>query len=216
MKAAAIFDWDGVVIDSSAQHERSWELLADEEGLPLEPDHFKKGFGKKNERIIPDLGWAEEPGEVDRLSHRKEALYRELVREQGVIVLPGVRELLEGLRAEEIGCAVGSSTHRANIELILSITGLEPFFSGLVTAEDVSHGKPDPEVFLKCADRLGARPEESVVFEDALVGIEAGHAAGMKVIAVATTNALSDLGYADLSVERLTSVTPRTLIDLIG
>jgi len=215
MKPAAIFDWDGVVIDSSAQHERSWELLAEKENLPLPKDHFKKGFGKKNERIIPDLGWSDDSGEVDRLSHRKEALYRELVKEQGVTVLPGVRELLERLQADGIGCAVGSSTHRANIELILSITGLTPFFTGLVTAEDVSHGKPDPEVFLKCAERLGAAPEGSVVFEDALVGIEAGHAAGMKVIAVATTNDIGVLTHADLAVERLTEVSPATLVELL-
>ncbi len=80
MKFAAIFDWDGVIIDSSAQHERSWELLAAEIGKPLPEGHFKRGFGKKNEAIIPDLGWAADPPSVQALGLRKEELYRELIR----------------------------------------------------------------------------------------------------------------------------------------
>lgn len=215
MDLAAIFDWDGVVIDSSAQHERSWELLSEETGLPLPPDHFKKGFGRKNQRIIPDLGWATEAEEVDRLSLRKEALYRELVRAEGVTVLPGARELLASLEAAEVPCAVGSSTHRENIDLILSVTGLGRYFRAIVSAEDVQHGKPDPEVFLKGAEFLSKRPERCVVFEDALVGIEAGHRAGMKVVGVATTNPIEALGHADLPVHTLEGLQPSELLQLI-
>ncbi|HET7238289.1 MAG TPA: hypothetical protein VFI76_04645, partial [Terrimicrobiaceae bacterium] len=84
----AIFDWDGVVIDSSVQHERSWELLSDEIGKALPPGHFKKGFGKKNQLIIPEiLGWSHDPAEIERLGNRKEELYRELVAQGGMIVL---------------------------------------------------------------------------------------------------------------------------------
>jgi len=93
-RTVAVFDWDGVVIDSSVAHERSWEALAKEEGLPLPADHFKRGFGKRNELIIPDiLGWTREPAEVKRLSNRKEALYRDIARTGHVRLLPGVREL---------------------------------------------------------------------------------------------------------------------------
>ena len=87
MKFGAIFDWDGVVIDSALQHERSWEMLAEEEGRPLPPDHFEKGFGKVNKVIIPNLlGWTDDPVEIDRLGQRKEELYRELLRENFVRV----------------------------------------------------------------------------------------------------------------------------------
>lgn len=208
MSFGAIFDWDGVIIDSSAQHERSWELLADEIGNPLPEGHFKRGFGKKNERIIPDLGWATDAGEIHQLGLRKEELYRELVRRDGVTPLPGARELLTTLRDAGIPCVVGSSTHRENIETICKITGLGSFFAGLVTGEDVSHGKPDPEVFLKGAALIGLAPECCVVFEDALVGLAAARAGGMKSVGVATTEALSDLeGKADLAVESLTDLT---------
>ena len=200
----AIFDWDGVVIDSSRLHEESWERLAREAGKPLPPGHFKAGFGRKNEFIIPQiLGWGDGGVEVRRLSLRKEELYREIVIEQGLEPLPGVRTWLERLAAAGVPCVIGSSTHRENIEVSLDVLGLRQFFREIVSAEDVSHGKPDPEVFLKAAGTIGMPRGRCVVFEDAHVGIEAARRAGMRVIAVATTNAIEDLGKADLAVERL-------------
>jgi len=200
----AIFDWDGVIIDSSRQHDESWDRLAAEVGKALPEGHFKAGFGRKNEFIIPNiLKWEDDPAKVVELSLRKEALYREIVVERGLEPLPGVRTWLERLAAAGVPCAVGSSTHRKNIEVSLDVLGLHGFFREIVSSEDVSHGKPDPEVFLKAAQKIGVPPARSVVFEDAHVGIEAAHRAGMKVIAVATTNPLADLGKADLAVMRL-------------
>jgi beta-phosphoglucomutase family hydrolase len=200
----AIFDWDGVIIDSSRQHEESWERLAREIGKQLPEGHFKAGFGRKNEFIIPNiLKWDEDPAEVRRLSLRKEELYREIVLEKGLEPLPGVRMWLDRLAAAGTPCAIGSSTHRKNIEVSLDVLGLRGFFREIVSAEDVSHGKPDPEVFLKAAGKLGIGPERCVVFEDAHVGIEAAHRAGMRVIAVATTNRIEELGEADRAVGRL-------------
>jgi HAD superfamily hydrolase (TIGR01509 family) len=216
LPAAVIFDWDGVVIDSSAQHERSWELLAAEENLFLPADHFKKGFGKKNQVIIPALGWATDPVEVQRLSDRKEELYRELVRRDGIQPLPGVRELLRALGEAGIPRSVGSSTPRANIEMIGEVADLRGFFEAVTCAEDVSHGKPDPEVFLLAAAKVGAAPADCVVIEDAHVGIEAGRRAGMKVVAVATTNPLAELGAADLAVQSLAELTPADLSKLFA
>lgn len=204
----AIFDWDGVVIDSSALHEKSWDLLSAETGLVLPPGHFKRGFGRKNQIIIPEiLGWSHDLVEVNRLADRKEVLYRELVKEQGVVVLPGARELLAALRDAGVPRAIGSSTPRLNIETIFAVTGLDEYFDAMVAAEDVTHGKPDPEVFLKAAGKLKAEPGCCVVFEDALAGIEAAHRGGMKAVGVATTNPLEALDHADLAVHRLTDVT---------
>jgi HAD superfamily hydrolase (TIGR01509 family) len=208
----ALFDWDGVVIDSSRHHEESWERLARELAKPLPPGHFKTGFGRKNEFIIPNLlQWTSDVDEVRRISLRKEALYREVVAEWGLEPLPGVRVWLERLRAAGVPCAIGSSTHRANIDLSLGLIGLGEFFSGVVTAEDVSHGKPDPEVFVKAAQSIGREPVRCVVFEDALVGIEAARAGGMKVIGVATTHPASELGAADRVVHRLDEMQPAEL-----
>ncbi len=213
---AALFDWDGVVIDSSEKHERSWELLAAETGLPLPGDHFKRGFGRKNQIIIPEiLDWTHDPQEIEKLSFRKEELYRELVRAGGVQILPGARELLRALRAEGIPRAIGSSTPRANLEAIFASTGLGEEFDAVVSAEDVVHGKPAPDVFLNGATALGVEPARCVVFEDALFGIEAGHRAGMKVIAVATTHPLEELGHADRAVQSLVEIGPEDVWRLV-
>jgi HAD superfamily hydrolase (TIGR01509 family) len=211
-----LFDWDGVVIDSSSQHERSWELLAAERELPLGEGHFKAGFGKKNEVIIPALGWADDPALIREIADRKEAIYRALVAQEGVVILPGARELLQALKDQGIPRAVGSSTPRENLEALFKTTGLDAYFDAVVCGSDVTHGKPDPEVFLLGAQKLHLPPGRCIVIEDAFAGIEAARRAGMKVIGVATTNPLSELiPVCDLAVLSLSEVTLRSLSDLI-
>ncbi len=212
-----IFDWDGVIIDSSRQHEASWERLAAEERCALPAGHFKAGFGKKNEWIIPELlGWAREPTEIHRLSLRKEALYRDIVVERGLEALPGVREFLEQLRDAGVPCCIGSSTHRENITTILRVLGFAGLFGGMVTAEDVTLGKPHPDVFLKAAAKIGRAPGCCVVFEDAFAGIEAARAGGMKVVGVATTHPAEELtGKVDRVVRRLDELAVEDLVRLV-
>ena len=188
-RRGAIFDWDGVIINSAEHHERSWERLAAETGLPLFEGHFKAGFGMKNEVIIPGLlKWTTDLEEIQRLSLRKEAIYREVVVERGVVALPGVENWLKSLREAQIACVIASSTHRQNILISLEAIGLASHFEAIVSAEDVTRGKPDPEVFLTAAKKLGVAAHDAVVFEDALVGVAAAQAAKMRVAAVTTTN----------------------------
>lgn len=214
-----IFDWDGVVVDSSRQHAESWDVVSEEEGLPLFEGHFKQGFGKRNEVIIPEiLKWAEHPDEVARLAFKKEETYRRIVRESGLEPLPGVRAILDSLVANGKRRVVGSSTPRANIDAVLEIIQLDGIFEGVVAAEDVSRGKPDPEVFLKAAALIGLPPERCIVFEDSITGVEAGLAAGMKVVGLSTTNsieALSKAGVA-IAVNSFEELTLKKLTQLIG
>jgi beta-phosphoglucomutase family hydrolase len=211
-KRGAIFDWDGVIINSAAHHEISWGRLALECGKTLPENHFKRGFGMKNEVIIPELlRWTTVPVEIRLLSLRKEAIYREVVREQGLSALPGVETWLRKLRDAEIPCIIASSTHRENITSTLARLGLEEFFPAIVTSEDVKRGKPDPEVFLTAAQRIGVEPANAVVFEDALVGIAAARAAGMRVVAVATTEPRETLSHADWVVDRLDDLSVEQL-----
>jgi HAD superfamily hydrolase (TIGR01509 family) len=169
----------------------------------------------KNAFIIPKLlKWAERPDDVRRLSLRKEELYREIVVERGIEPLPGVTQWLDELRRYGIPCAIGSSTERLNIDTILNVLGIGHYFSAIVSADDVSHGKPDPEVFLTAAQRIGREPVRCVVFEDALVGIEAAHRGGMKVIGVATTNPIEAISAADLAVHRLDELSMEKLAAL--
>lgn len=196
---AAIFDWDGVIVDSSRQHERAWIRLAEEKEYPLPEGFFRKSFGMKNDRVIAELlGWTQDPALIARLSWQKEEYYRELLRAEGIALLPGVREWLETLQTAGVPCAIGSSTPRENLELLLRQLEVESYFRVVVAAEDVRRGKPAPEVFLVAAQRLGFSPGRCVVFEDAHVGIEAARAAGMKIVALATTHSAESLHGADL------------------
>ena len=205
----AIFDWDGVVIDSSRQHERGWEMLAAAEGRVLPAGFFKRSFGMKNDRVIAELlGWTRDREEIARLSRRKEQLYRELILHDHIAPLPSVVAWLNALRAAGVPSAIASSTPRNNIECVIDTLHLRDFFTATVAAEDVTQGKPHPEVFLLAARKLGASPAQCVVFEDAHVGIEAARAAGMKVVGVATTHPAETLGDADRVVRRLDELTP--------
>jgi 5-amino-6-(5-phospho-D-ribitylamino)uracil phosphatase len=205
---AAIFDWDGVIIDSSRQHELSWQQLAKEHQRELPPNFFLKSFGMKNEKIIPELlGWVKEVDQVAKVALQKEMIYRDLIKKNGISALPGVHDLLEGLKKASVPCAIGSSSPRENISCIIEVLGVAQYFKTIVCGEDVHRGKPDPEVFLLAAKRLGASPENCVVFEDAHVGLEAAKRAGMKVVGVATTHPADTLHDADLVVNRLTDVS---------
>jgi beta-phosphoglucomutase family hydrolase len=212
----AIFDWDGVIIDSAKLHEQSWHQLARQLGKPISAENFIRGFGMKSAQIIATIHhWATEPEDVAGLAERKEALYRELVSKSDIQPLPGVVEWLHRLHQASLPCAVASSTERANIEALLHRIGLEKAFDAIVSAEDVSHGKPDPEVFLTAAARLKLEPQRCLVFEDAYVGIEAGHAAGMKVIAVTTTHTAEELRAANLVVRQLDELSLEQAAELL-
>ena len=203
-KWAAIFDWDGVILDSSKHHEQSWERLAKEEDKILPPGHFLRGFGRRNVEIMRDLlHWSDDLREIQRLSLRKEELYREVVQDWGIQALPGVRTWLERLSEAQIPCAIGSSTEQKNVRLGLRLLGLETFFQAAVTAEHVQKGKPAPDVFLLAAEKVGLDPSRCVVFEDAPSGVAAARAAGMRVVGVTTTHPGGHLEGVDREVARL-------------
>jgi HAD superfamily hydrolase (TIGR01509 family) len=191
--------------------------LAREEGKILPEGHFLKGFGRRNVEIMRDmLHWSEDLNEIQRLSLRKEELYREVVKDWGIEPLPGVRQWLERLREGGIACGIGSSTEEKNVKLGLEILDLEMFFKTAVTAEHVKRGKPAPDVFLEVARRLGARSERCVVFEDAPAGVEAGRAAGMKVVGVTTTHPGGHLESVDREVERLDELSIQEIESWFG
>jgi HAD superfamily hydrolase (TIGR01509 family) len=203
----AIFDWDGVIINSARHHEESWELLAVEENRILPSDHFTRSFGMKNATIIPELlGWTRDPAEIERISLRKEVLYRQVLAARGVELLPGVLPFLQFLKKTNVPCVIGSSTHRLNITTTFDHLNLWPYFVDITSAEEVNRGKPDPEVFLAAAGKIHRSPERCVVFEDAHVGVQAARSAGMRVVAVTTTHPAADFKDANLVVNQLDSI----------
>ncbi|TAN38401.1 MAG: HAD family phosphatase [Verrucomicrobia bacterium] len=208
----AIFDWDGVVVNSGRLHVASWTQLATEENFPPPNVPGLGGLGLKNEKVITELlRWTQDAGEIRRLMHRKETIFRERVASGGIEAIPGVIDFLRQLQAAGIPAAIGSSAPRANVKACIAALKLHGLFAGAITAEDVSHGKPDPEVFLKCAALLGRAPAECVVFEDAPAGVAAALAGGIRVIGVLTMRTREDLAGAERYIRSFAELTPADL-----
>jgi len=202
---AMIWDLDGVIIDSADEHRRAWQRLAREEGVTLTDADFWATFGKRNDDIFAILWGPLSPEELRRLADRKEAYFRELIRETAA-PLPGAMELMQSLHEAGFSQALASSAPIENIQLISDVLGLERYLSVLVSGETVPRGKPAPDIFLKAATELGVEPARCLVIEDAVAGVEAAHAAGMRCIAVAGNRDLPGLRKAELMVRSLVEV----------
>ncbi|MBC8159810.1 MAG: beta-phosphoglucomutase family hydrolase [Roseiflexaceae bacterium] len=211
---AALWDMDGTLLDSAAYHWQAWHDTFAAEGRPLTYEEFVASFGQRNDTILRGLLGDDLPdAELARIGDAKEALYRQLVREQGVALLPGVRDWLGRLREAGFRQAVASAAPRANIEAILDALEIRPFFAAITSAEDVQRGKPDPQVFLLAAERLGVAPSRCVVLEDAPAGVEAGQRAGMRVIGVRSSHATLT---ADIAVDTLEQLPEDAFARLLG
>ncbi len=202
---AVIWDLDGVIIDSAEEHRQAWQRLAQEEGIRFTDADFWATFGKRNDDIITIVWGTLPPERIRALADRKEIYFRELIRKTAA-PLPGSIELLRGLHEAGFLQALASSAPVENIQLISEVLGLEQYLTALVSGETVPHGKPAPDIFLKAAGELGVEPSRCLVIEDAVAGVQAAHAAGMKCIAVAGDRDLPGLHEAELMVKLLTGV----------
>ncbi len=182
---AVLWDMDGTLIDSEEFHWISWRNTMANEGITITREQFLASFGQRNDSIVPQwLGAASTPEDIERIANAKEELYRHLVRRDGISPLPGVASWLHRLHKQGWLQAIASAAPRANVEVVLEALSATRFFQGIVSAEDVHRGKPDPEVYLTAAARLGASPDRCIVVEDAVAGIEGARRAGMRSIGV--------------------------------
>jgi beta-phosphoglucomutase family hydrolase len=198
---AVLWDMDGTLLDSAEYHWLAWRATLAGEGYPLRHEQFIATFGQRNDTILRDwLGADLALADVERIGGAKEAHYRDLVRERGVVLLPGVGAWLERLRAGGWRQAVASAAPRLNVEAILEALAIAPYFAAITSAEDVQRGKPDPQVFLLAAERLGVPPARCVVVEDAPAGVEGARRGGMRSIGVRSSHAALP---ADIVVDTL-------------
>lgn len=216
---AVIWDVDGTLVDTGELHFEAWVRMSREMGRDFSRADFAATFGRRNPEIIRFLFHRDfTDAEVAQIGEQKEQYYR-AAAEAGVALLPGVPELLSGFHAAGAMQAVGSSAPRGNLDLILKLTDSGQYFRAMVGMEDTSRGKPDPEVFLTAAARLGVPPERCLVLEDAIAGVEAAKAAGMACTAVTfaghhPAEKLAAAG-ADRVVSCFTETTAAELLDLI-
>jgi len=182
---AVLWDMDGTLIDSEELHWIAWRDTMAEEGHQITHEQLLSSFGQRNDTILAGwLGAAATPERVERISDAKEERYRHLIRVNGISALPGVASWVRHLHEQGWLQAIASAAPRPNIDVVLEALTAGHYFQGIVSAEDVHGGKPDPEVYLTAASRVGAPPERCVVVEDAAAGIEGARRAGMRSVGV--------------------------------
>jgi len=212
-KRAVLWDLDGTLVDSAELHWLSWRDTLAADGIHITYQQFLETFGQKNDRILP--GWLGEGTSAERIRQvgdAKEAEYRRLVQDRGLTPLPGAAEWLRILHAAGWKQAIASSAPGANVAVMLRVLGVDTELDAIVSAEDVTVGKPDPQVFLRAAAAVGVPPGRCVVVEDAVVGIEAARRAGMRTIGVSRVPGFE----ADLVVASLEDLPADAFTRLVG
>ena len=184
---AFIFDMDGVLVDNSDFHVQAWTAYSRQYGRELTVDDIKRRLGFNNREYMRFvLGREPTEAEVSKSTVEKEALYRELYQPH-LITPPGLISLLDFTQRAKVPCGIATSAPDDNVCFVLDGLKLRPYFKEIVDAGQVMHCKPDPEIYLLAAERLALPPSQCLVFEDAIAGIQAAQAAGMKVIAITTS-----------------------------
>ena len=214
---AVIFDMDGVLIDSYQPHYESWREIAATHGVDYTETLFAQGFGRTSREIVAtQWGLAHLTAEqIAAIDDAKEATYRRLVAND-FPAMPGAADLARALHEDGFRVAVGSSGPPENVDLAIEKLGLAPYLSAKVTGRDVTRGKPDPQVFLIAAQKLGVPPERCVVVEDAPAGVAAAKAAGMACVGFPSTGRTrDDVAGADLVIQSLKELSPAVFRDLI-
>jgi beta-phosphoglucomutase len=218
LSLAVLFDVDGVLVDSYRPHFESWVRLYQELGYEYSEDEFRAGFGRTSAENLEE--WARMNGQdwdrerIEQLDDRKEALYRDAIREN-LVPIDGASELIESLFANGFRLGIGSSGPPENVQVVVDRLPGAVHFTAIVSRADVVRGKPDPEVFLVGAQRLGVEPHACAVIEDAVPGIHAANAAGMVSVGLVGTTTRDKLAIADLVIDSLRALSAHVIEELI-
>jgi len=203
---AVLWDMDGVIADTADYHYSAWRDVFKERGVAFSKADFMRHFGQRHDTIIKfALGDKLSPEEVDAITEKKQSLYRQRVS-KNIVPLPGAIKLIKLLNKNKIKTAIASSAVRQNIDVILKGLGIENSFQAIVFGTEVPEGKPSPQIFQLAAKKLGVKPTDCVVIEDAIAGVAAARRAGMKCVAVTNSHPETKLKNADLIVDTLEKV----------
>lgn len=218
MLKAILFDMDGVLVNNLEVHREAFAEFFRRYGVERSFDELSRVFGKGNDDIMGELmprDVVERVG-IRELGYEKEAIYRELYAPT-ITPQEGLLDLLAECEKEGVRCAVGSSGYRANVDFVLDKCHIERYFEAAVAGDEVTCCKPDPEIYLTAAAKLGVAAEECVVFEDAEAGIESAKRAGMRVVALATTFSRDFLAQtdADLIIDDFRDISVADLRNLV-
>ena len=212
---AVLWDMDGVIADTADYHYNAWREVFKEHGVEFSKTDFMQFFGQRHDTIVKFALGNLPPAEVKRISEKKQAIYRGNVA-KNIVPLPGAIELIKSLNQHHIKTAIGSSAVASNIDVIIEGLGIEKCFQAIAYGTEVAEGKPSPQIFQLAAKKLGVKPGNCVVIEDAIAGVAAAKLAGMKCIAVTNSHPANKLENADLIVDSLEQVNIEVLKGLFG
>ena len=203
---AVLWDMDGVIADTIQYHYGAWRDILKTMGITLTLEEFRPLFGQRHDNIIRyALGSKLTHEQIEALSDKKQALYRRRVAKD-IRALPGAIELIKALNKNKIKISLASSATKENVDVIIQGLGIEKYFQAFVNGTEVAEGKPSPLIFQLAAKKLGVPPADCVVLEDAIAGVAAAKAGGMKCVAVTNSLPREKLKAADLIVDSLEEV----------
>lgn len=204
---AVIFDLDGTLIDNNAYHLQSWKHYLKNRNREISEEEYKANVnGRTNKDVIEYIYQRKmEDAEALVYAHEKEAIYRELYQPH-ITPVAGLLPLLQKLKDLNIPMAIATSGIQVNIDFMFDHIPMRAYFDVIVNSAHIKKGKPDPEIYIKTAELLKVAPGQCLVFEDAVVGINAAKAAGMKVVGVLTTHNAAELEGADVLIRDYTEL----------
>lgn len=195
MKRAFIFDMDGTMVDNMMVHHRAWQRKLAALGLDLTLEEVRQSIHGINEEILERLfGDRFSPEDRRRIAWEKEAEYRDIFLSELKLV-HGLEAFLKSAQQVGIRMGIGTAAPHENVQFVLENLHLRPLFGSVIDASQVTKGKPDPEVFLRVAEELGADPADCVVFEDSPTGAEAARRAGMQAVIITTTHTIEEFAH---------------------
>ncbi len=208
---AIIFDMDGVLVDSNPYHKIALHQFCANYGYHLTEEGLRNTiYGRTNKEWITNLFGALPPDQLAQYGEEKEALYRELF-DKAIQPVTGLIDFLHLLDKHKIPRAIGTSAPQSNVDFTLSKTGMVNFFSIILDESHVTHGKPNPEIYINVAQKLGLPPQRCVVFEDSLSGVISAKSAGAKVVGITTTHTAEELAETDFIINDFKNLDPIAL-----
>ena len=213
--AAVIFDMDGTLVDNNPYHVQAWQAFYKKRGRELSLDEYRQNINGKraNESLAYIFQRTLKDEEIALYSDEKESLYCELYKPH-IQPIAGLIPFLDSLQNAGIPMAVATSGLPVNIDFLFRHLIIKQYFNTVIDASQVTKGKPDPEIFIKAAQSVGAGPLNCVAFEDSLSGVAAAKGAGMKVVALTTMQSRGNIVQADLIIDNYTQINLQRLQDL--
>jgi beta-phosphoglucomutase len=213
---AALFDIDGTLMDNNEYHKMAWMQYLEGQGREMSDEEFKKNVsGRTNLDAVQRIyGKEMSDEEASKYYLAKEEIYRKLYRPY-ISPIHGLLEFLKDLHDHGIVMAIATSGIQVNIDFMFEHIPIKQYFKEVIQSKDITKGKPDPEIFIKAAQAVGFPPENCVVFEDSLAGVKAAKKAGIKVVALTTSEEKKDLKKADLVIKNYNEINYEKLVSMI-